>query len=227
MSFSVLCIRALFLILSLISMSAYVAGMEETPTLSTYLWGASFGLLAGGVLVGLDLVFKRFNLRAFNTAVLGLFFGYLMFLALNLIFDTLVDISGLRTDLPVVEVTRIFILLFGTYLGLITTLKAAGEIHLSIPFVKFTPSVPTSKNTSKPLMQKGESLKIKIQRLGKEELQGVGYLDDGTMVVVNGGRDYMGEVISTRVLSVKETPSGRMIFCNVSESEMSAYDDPF
>lgn len=73
-------------------------------------------------------------------------------------------------------------------------------------------------NALKPLMQNGELIKIKIQRYGKEPRQGVGYLEDGTMVVVNGGGDYIGETIDTQVLSVKHTNSGRMIFCN-------AYDE--
>jgi uncharacterized protein YacL len=72
-------------------------------------------------------------------------------------------------------------------------------------------------NALKPLMQAGEKLKIKIQRYGKEPRQGVGYLDDGTMVVVNGGGDFIGENIDVYVLSVKHTASGRMIFCNTIE----------
>lgn len=73
-------------------------------------------------------------------------------------------------------------------------------------------------NALKPLMQAGESMKIKIQRFGKEPNQGVGYLEDGTMVVVNGGGDYIGETIDVQVLSVKHTSSGRMIFCNTMEN---------
>lgn len=69
----------------------------------------------------------------------------------------------------------------------------------------------------KPSMNKGESLKIKIQRVGKEEGQGVGYLEDGTMVVVNGGGPFLGDIIATQVVSVKQTVAGRMIFCNVLE----------
>lgn len=69
-------------------------------------------------------------------------------------------------------------------------------------------------NALKPLMATGESMSIKIQRFGKEPNQGVGYLEDGTMVVVNGGGDYIGEAIDVSVLSVKHTSSGRMIFCN-------------
>lgn len=67
---------------------------------------------------------------------------------------------------------------------------------------------------------KGETLRIKIQRLGKEEGQGVGYLEDGSMVVVNGGSEYLGEGALARVLSVKCSTTGRMIFCNLIESEL-------
>lgn len=74
----------------------------------------------------------------------------------------------------------------------------------------------TLSNALKPLTQTGEIIQIKVQRLGKEPNQGVGYLEDGTMVVVNGGGDHIGETIEVNVLSVKHTSSGRMIFCNVA-----------
>ena len=48
-------------------------------------------------------------------------------------------------------------------------------------------------NALKPITQSGETLQIKIQRYGKEPRQGVGYLEDGTMVVVNGGAEYIGD----------------------------------
>lgn len=72
-------------------------------------------------------------------------------------------------------------------------------------------------NSLKPVSQAGEYINIKIQRYGKEPRQGVGYLEDGTMVVINGGAAYIGEAIRARVLSVKHTSSGRMIFCNATE----------
>jgi uncharacterized protein YacL len=76
-------------------------------------------------------------------------------------------------------------------------------------------------------MQAGEHIKIKIQRYGKEPKQGVGYLEDGTMVVVNGGGEYLGELIEAKVLSVKHTTSGRMIFCNAKDEtgEYHSHDD--
>lgn len=80
-------------------------------------------------------------------------------------------------------------------------------------------------HTLKPLTAAGEHLQIKIQRYGKEPRQGVGYLDDGTMVVVNGAAEYIGETIKAIVLSIKHTSSGRMIFCNAIESEGIDYED--
>ena len=68
-------------------------------------------------------------------------------------------------------------------------------------------------------MQTGETIHIKVQRHGKEPRQGVGYLEDGTMVVINGGGNYIGQTIEVQVLSVKHTSSGRMIFCNAMDEE--------
>lgn len=78
-------------------------------------------------------------------------------------------------------------------------------------------NIHSLSNALKPIMQAGEFIKIKVQRFGKEAKQGVGYLDDGTMVVINGGGDFIGDVVKAQVLSVKHTSSGRMIFCNASD----------
>ena len=78
-------------------------------------------------------------------------------------------------------------------------------------------NIHTLSNALKPLSQSGEHINIKIQRYGKEARQGVGYLEDGTMVVVNGGAEHIGETIKAQVLSVKHTSSGRMIFCNATD----------
>lgn len=81
-------------------------------------------------------------------------------------------------------------------------------------------------NALKPITQTGEFLHIKIQRYGKEPRQGVGYLEDGTMVVVNGGAEFIGETIKTQVLSVKHTSSGRMIFCNAMDESLGLEEPP-
>lgn len=340
-------IRLLFLILSVIFMVTFAVGVEPQSTVWTYLWGMALGLIVAGILIGLDTLFKRFNFRFFNIALIGLFFGYLMARVLIVIFGAILDISGVHPQHFFVEIVKIFLFLFGTYLGVMMTLRASDELYVSLPFVKFTPTAHQTKdvlldlsalgdsriidlaasglldkrlllprfllkelhkweesedeltatkakrsldvvkkletlpefhlryqdtdfpdvkevtgkilrlarlldadvlsadinrvqmaqvegvrvinihalsNALKPLMQRGEFLKIKIQRYGKEELQGVGYLEDGTMVVVNGGGDYIGETVAATVLSVKHTSSGRMIFCNLADHE-NKYDE--
>lgn len=299
--------------------------------------GVLGGSILAGILMGTDLIVRRFSLRAFNSATLGLFFGYLMGQA---ILFTLSAIMGWETTSETWMPLRFFVFLTCSYFGMAMTVRATEEIHLSIPFVEFKqmshkkkdilvdlsilsdpriidlastglldhhlimprfavkelytqvetgdevvrakarrslevlkkletlPSLdlryvetdfpeikdPMAKlirlarfldthimtsdinriqqaliegiriinihmlsNALKPITQAGESIMIKIQRYGKEARQGVGYLEDGTMVVVNGGAEFIGETIKAHVLSVKHTSSGRMIFCNAAE----------
>ena len=313
-------------------------------TYENTLWGIFLGSALGAILMGFDFLFRKFNLRSFNIAIVGLFIGYLMGEALVLIFNAILDISSASMTFrpQTIEVIKIALFLFGTYLGTIMTLKASDEFCLSIPFIRLAstskkkkdllldfsalsdtrlidlsstgildeqliiprflikelqaqieigdePSKMKSKkslevvkkleenphlglrfsetdfpeskdfqsklirlarlldanllsadiskiqtlvldgiqiinlhtlsNALKPLTQTGEYLKIKIQRYGKEPRQGVGYLEDGTMIVVNGGGKHLGEIIDVQVLSVKHTSSGRMIFCNACDEE--------
>jgi uncharacterized protein YacL len=336
--------RTLFMILSIFFMTTYMISGPSGYTAGNLGTGVVLGLVFGCLLIGFDLLFKRFNLRAFNIAIVGLFVGYLMGQALVLVLYAILDISSASIHLndQVQEVITIALFLFGIYLGTLMTLRAADELYVSIPFVKFTPTAHKKKdlivdasvlsdariidmaasgildnhiviprflikelyaaaevsdemsrakarraldvakkleaipelelryndtdfpdvkdpmakmvrlarlldaniltadisriqmaaiegirvinihslsNALKPLMQAGEHIKIKIQRYGKEPRQGVGYLDDGTMVVVNGGGQFIGETIDAQVLSVKHTTSGRMIFCNASDEE--------
>jgi uncharacterized protein YacL len=67
-------------------------------------------------------------------------------------------------------------------------------------------------NALKPIVGSGETLSLSIVKAGKEPQQGVGYLDDGTMVVVEGGRDHLDRQLQVTVTSVLQTPAGRMIF---------------
>lgn len=64
----------------------------------------------------------------------------------------------------------------------------------------------------KPLVLPGETMDVLISKEGKESMQGVAYLDDGTMVVVDHGRDLIGEAAQVTVTSVLQTTAGRMIF---------------
>ncbi|MCM3588471.1 PIN/TRAM domain-containing protein [Mesobacillus maritimus] len=67
-------------------------------------------------------------------------------------------------------------------------------------------------NAVKPVVLPGEELNIQVIKDGKEHNQGIAYLDDGTMIVVEEGRNYIGKRIEVLVTSVLQTSAGRMIF---------------
>ncbi len=67
-------------------------------------------------------------------------------------------------------------------------------------------------NSLKPIFLPGETLDVRLIKPGEDARQGVGYLEDGTMVVIEGGREHIGEVISATVTSVLQTSAGRMVF---------------
>ncbi|WP_066822942.1 PIN/TRAM domain-containing protein [Clostridium tepidiprofundi] len=67
-------------------------------------------------------------------------------------------------------------------------------------------------NAVKPVVLPGEEMEIQIIKDGKEAGQGIAYLDDGTMIVVEGGKRHIGEIMNVVVTSVLQTAAGRMIF---------------
>jgi uncharacterized protein YacL len=69
-------------------------------------------------------------------------------------------------------------------------------------------------NALKPIAIPGEELLVAVVKEGKEAGQGVGYLDDGTMVVVENGRRYLNQTVTATVTSVLQTAAGRMIFAS-------------
>jgi uncharacterized protein YacL len=321
--------RVFFLLLSVFFVTSYSVGVMG-PSPAAFGVGGALGALFAGVIVGIEMLFKRFSFRSFNVVAIGLFFGYLMGQVLVLMYDAL--------PLPGSDLSRIGLFLFGSFLGVMMALRASNEIHLSIPFLKFSQgghrvrdllldhsvladprlidlcstglldgrlviprfvvrdlyahlehpneSVRTEMRQAlavigkledgrelqlrfsdddfpevgdvsaklmrlsrlldadilsaemgkvqmaetegvraislydlssalKPINESGEMLEVKIQRYGKEPRQGVGYLTDGTMVVVNGGGEFVGADVQAQVLSVKHSSAGRMIFCNV------------
>jgi uncharacterized protein YacL len=67
-------------------------------------------------------------------------------------------------------------------------------------------------NALKPMLLPGESIIVDVIREGKEPHQGVGYLDDGTMLVVEDGEEYVGKRVEVVVTSMLQTSAGRMVF---------------
>jgi len=332
------------LLFSVTFTTQYLEGGYQLINISVGLLG---GFILAGILYGADLVFRRFNLRSFNTVILGLCFGYLMGKAVLFLLD---GVMGWEANSPDLMPLRFLVYISLSYIGVRMTIQAADEIKLSIPFIEFKQMSHRKKdilvdfsilsdpriidlaatglldhqliiprfaikdlytqaesddevtkakarrnlemikklesmtslgiryvdtdfpeigdqmlklirlaryldthiitsdinriqqssiegvriinihmlsNALKPITQAGESISIKIQRYGKEARQGVGYLDDGTMVVVNGGAEFIGETIKAYVLSVKHTSSGRMIFCNAAEKGSLMMDGEF
>lgn len=73
-------------------------------------------------------------------------------------------------------------------------------------------------NTLKPVVLPGEEIKVFILKEGKEQDQGVAYLDDGTMVVVDNSRKLIGQTVDVTVTSVLQTTVGKMIFGRYNEN---------
>lgn len=77
-------------------------------------------------------------------------------------------------------------------------------------------------NAVKPIVLPGEEMVAQIVKDGKEPGQGVAYMEDGTMIVVEGGRRYMGDTIEVIATSVLQTAAGRMIFARPKLSEKAS-----
>jgi uncharacterized protein YacL len=341
---SIYLIRIVFVILcTLFSTSYAILQTTEGLTFANITLGLAGGLLFSFGVIAVDICLKQINLKIFNIAILGLFFGYVFGEAVVLILNTAVQLDNITDNHEILNLVRTGIFLFSIYFGMILTARGADEIYLSIPFVRLKPSNQNKKdiivdasalfdprvvdlavsglldhqliiprflvkelnsqlespdestkirarrsletlkkleaipslelrynetdfaelkdtlsklirlarvidaniitadiskvqqaliegirfinihllsNALKPLTQTGEFLTIKVLRYGKEPGQGVGYLDDGTMVVVNGGAEFINETIRAQVISVKNNPTGRMIFCNAIEESM-------
>lgn len=109
-------------------------------------------------------------------------------------------------------------------------IKAASQVGAKIMTIDYNLSKVASlhkvtvlninelSNAVKPLALPGEELNIQVIKDGKESNQGIGYMNDGTMVVVEGGKKHMGETIPVAVTSVLQTAAGRMIFAKPREA---------
>ena len=74
----------------------------------------------------------------------------------------------------------------------------------------------------RPVVSPGEEITVQLVKEGKEPGQGVGYMPDGTMIVVEGGRALMGKNISVIVTSALQTSAGRMIFARLTSESSDA-----
>ena len=74
-------------------------------------------------------------------------------------------------------------------------------------------------NALKPIYVSGEDIEIQIVKRGKESFQGVGYLSDGTMVVIEDGGEYVGKLVRAKVNNILQTGAGRMVFCRIGDEK--------
>ncbi|MDR3708528.1 MAG: TRAM domain-containing protein [Capsulimonadaceae bacterium] len=74
-------------------------------------------------------------------------------------------------------------------------------------------------NALKPVVLPGEEMRVTVIKEGKEQNQGVAYLDDGTMIVIEGGRRRIGETLEVLVSSVLQTVAGKMIFASIKPND--------
>jgi uncharacterized protein YacL len=78
-------------------------------------------------------------------------------------------------------------------------------------------------NTLRPVVLPGESMDVRITKEGKEYNQGIAYLDDGTMVVVDNSKHMIGQAAKVIVTSVLQTSAGRMIFARLEDSKAGGW----
>ena len=71
-------------------------------------------------------------------------------------------------------------------------------------------------NALKPILAAGEEICVSIVKNGREGNQGVGYLDDGTMIIVEGAAERRGETVTAVVTSILQTAAGRLIFARMA-----------
>lgn len=82
-------------------------------------------------------------------------------------------------------------------------------------------------NALKPVVLPGEDMTVNIVKEGKEPEQGVGYLEDGTMVVVEDGKKYINQSVLVVISSVYQTVAGKMIFADIRTAHVGSGDDLF
>ena len=132
------------------------------------------------------------------------------------------DIDIIETDFPrVKEVDTKLVLLGKEICGKVMTNDFNLNKVAELQGVRVL-NINELANAVKPVVLPGEDMSVFIIKEGKEHNQGVGYLDDGTMVVVDNAKNRIGDQIPVSVTSVLQTTAGRMIFTKIrNETELS------
>jgi uncharacterized protein YacL len=128
-----------------------------------------------------------------------------------------VPIEIIQTDYPDIEEVDMKLLKLATELGgrIVTNdfnLNKVAKLQKVVVL-----NMNELANAVKPIVLPKEEMVVHISKEGKEEQQGVAYLNDGTMIVIEGGRKYVGKTKNIIVTTVLQTAAGRMIFAKLME----------
>ncbi len=127
------------------------------------------------------------------------------------------DVEVLEEDFPnLPDVDKKLLALSKKYEGILVTMDYNLTKVAQIEGIRIL-NINQLAQSLKTVVLPGEELEIHILREGKEPNQGVGYLDDGTMIVVENGRKWIGETVEIHVASILQTSAGRMIFAKLKE----------
>src|SRR2546427_449539 len=178
-------------------------------------WGVAGGLAGLGVGLVLGLVAAALVAQG-QAAVVALALALGAYVGAAVALGRLADLSAISA--------RLFPATRGGRGGLFTTDYTRNKLGERAGVAVL--NVNELANAVKPVMLPGEAMTVQVLREGKESGQGVGSLDDGTRVVIEQGRRYIGQALDVVVTSVLQTPAGRMIFTRPRDDAPSAVTAP-
>lgn len=132
--------------------------------------------------------------------------------------EPLLDVQIDETEVPGSGVDQMLIELAAKAPGTIVTSDTGLDRVAGIKGVA-TINLNDLARAMRPTVVPGETIELRLVRVGAQPEQGVGYLDDGTMVVAEDGADRVGEMVRLRVTSSLQTAAGRMIFTRIRDRE--------
>ncbi len=136
------------------------------------------------------------------------------------------DIQIIETDFPAVKEVDLKLIELGKLLEAVIITNDFNLNKVSQLRGVNVLNVNELANALKPVVLPGEAMRVFILKEGKEYNQGVAYLDDGTMVVVDNARRLIGKTADVAVTSVLQTTAGKMIFGRLWEEKDDSYEQP-
>src|SRR5947207_1556363 len=206
--FTVNLLRVLF-----VTFCGVIGASISSELLDSTLPGLLVGFVLGLLVVLVDRLLKGISLRAFSSATFGLLLG--------LIFASLLSGSQvLRFQSDTVQWSlRLVVYVVFAYFGMMLAMRSnRDEFSLIIPYVRCSRETaehdPLAVDTRalRPIVLAGDEMELHLVKEGRDPNQAVGYLPDGTMIVINHARSLIGKTVKIVVSSTLQTAGGRLIF---------------